>query len=83
MYYIMYMYVNKRVWARSAGNSAIENLCIYYYYYYTNLFAQHGSWQGKCVCVCVRERGGGGGGHIYIIHAIYVLPITKEACYNR
>ena len=29
MVYIMHMYVNKRVsWARSAGNSAIENVCI-------------------------------------------------------
>ena len=26
--YIMYMYVNKARWARSAGNSAIENLCL-------------------------------------------------------
>ena len=29
----MYMYVNKR-WARSAGNSAIEYLCIIIIYYY-------------------------------------------------
>ena len=28
-------------WARSAGNSAIENLCIIYYYYYLSSKLRH------------------------------------------
>ena len=37
MAYIMYMYVCEQArWARSAGNSAIENVCIIIIYYLTD-----------------------------------------------